>query len=87
MHIQPEQVVREPFAEADLKYENNTRRISSKPKTTSQLFSKDALLPPTFVKSQKTRTVRALPVIDHKAQREKLNSIIGLIDEEPGKEK
>jgi hypothetical protein len=49
--IQPEQVVREPFAEADLKYENNTRRISSKPKTTSQLFSKDALLPPTFVKS------------------------------------
>lgn len=49
--IQSEQVVREPFAEADLKYENNTRRISSKPKTTSQLFSKDALLPPTFVKS------------------------------------
>lgn len=51
--ISPERIVREPFAEADLKFENC--RHYSKPKTSKESFSKESLLPPTLAKS-KTRT-------------------------------
>jgi hypothetical protein len=55
------------------------------PKTSSSSFAihsaKQSLLPPSLIKTKSSKTrSRALPKIDHDAQREKLQSIISLCE-------
>ena len=69
------------FSKADLAFEAQAPKITNKvySHSTTNFTNSNSDAGPQALNKSKTK-LRALPVIDHNAQREKLQSIIGLCD-------